>query len=255
MDVETGKPKPRFWEQKRPTHLLTGRVFCGECSTALQSVGRDYLACRVATAAGPCSSRASVRRGPLEALILGALSSEMMLPELVTVFVEEFTAEWNRLSCERSGAAAGRRRELALVERKLAGLIDAIADGLRTAGLREKLEELEARQAKLRTEIAADTAGNTAPLLHPNLAEIYRVRVQGLRAAMQKSASPETREALRALIARVEIHHARDGETEPRIELFGHLASLLRAGGAEVPVMFLSSQRGCGDPQPTMPIH
>jgi hypothetical protein len=97
VDVETGKPKPRFWEQKRPSHLLTGRVFCGECSTAFQSVGRDYLACRVATAAGPCSNSASVRRGPLEARILNALSSEMMWPELVAVFVEEFAAEWNRL--------------------------------------------------------------------------------------------------------------------------------------------------------------
>ena len=127
----------------------------------------------------------------------------MMRPELVAVFVEEFAAEWNRLSGERSVQTAAKRRELGLVERKLAGLIDAIADGLRTAGLREKLEGLEARQAELRAEIATSTADNTAPMLHPNLAATYRTRVQGLRDAMQKSASPEVREALRALIARV----------------------------------------------------
>jgi hypothetical protein len=100
-------------------------------------------------------------------------------------------------------------------------------DGLRTAGLREKLEGLEARQAKLRAEIATSMADNTAPILHPNLAETYRVRVQGLRDAIQKSASPEIREALRALIARVEIHPAGDGRTEPRIELIGNLAAML----------------------------
>ncbi|WP_421991353.1 hypothetical protein [Roseococcus sp.] len=36
--------------------------------------------------------------------------------------------------------------------------MDAIADGLRTAGLRERLEQLEARQAELRREIAAGVA-------------------------------------------------------------------------------------------------
>jgi len=122
-----------------------------------------------------------------------------------------------------------------------AGLIDAIADGLRTAGLREKLEGLEARQAELRAEIATSMADNTAPMLHPNLAETYRVRVQGLHDAIQKSASPEIREALSALIARVEIHPAGDGRTEPRTELLGNLAAMLRAGGAEVPEAFLSS--------------
>ena len=59
----------------------------------------------------------------------------------------------------------------------------------------------------------------------------------------KKSASPEIREALRALIAKVEVHPAGDGKTEHRIEPVGHLASLLRAGGAKVRVIFLFSAR------------
>ena len=45
----------------------------------------------------------------------------------------------------------------------------------------------------LPAEIATSMADNTAPMLHPNLAETYRVRAQGLRDAIQKSASPEIR--------------------------------------------------------------
>jgi len=45
----------------------------------------------------------------------------------------------------------------------------------------------------LPAEIATSMADNTVPMLHPNLAETYRVRVQGLRDAIQKSASPEIR--------------------------------------------------------------
>ena len=181
---------------------------------------------------------------PVGGAHLAALGSELMRPELVAAFVGEFTAEWNRLAGSRGADLSAKRRELAQVERKHAGLIDAIADGLRSAGLREKLEELESRRAVLQVELEQGALAATAPVFHGKLAETYRARVAGLRDAMQKSASPEIREALRALIARVDIHPAGAGKTEPRIELVGHLASLLRAGGAEVPAMFLCSAKG-----------
>jgi hypothetical protein len=41
-------PRRRFWDQKRPQHLLSGKLVCGSCGKPLASVGRDYLACRVA---------------------------------------------------------------------------------------------------------------------------------------------------------------------------------------------------------------
>ncbi|MDB5375629.1 MAG: putative recombinase [Rubritepida sp.] len=152
-----------------------------------------------------------------------------MQPELVAAFVGEFSAEWNRLSGSRSGALTARRRELAQVERKLTGLMEALADGFRTTGLRERLEELEARQTELRREIATGEAMAPAPLFLPNLSEVYRARVTSLRDAMQQSASPEIREALRALIARVEVH-------ADRLELTGHLTSMLRAAGVQGPL-------------------
>src|SRR5690606_7846576 len=49
-DDSTGSTRRRFWEQRRPAHLLTGLVQCGHCRTPFQAVGRDYLACRVAIA-------------------------------------------------------------------------------------------------------------------------------------------------------------------------------------------------------------
>lgn len=86
VDVSVSEaPRRRFWEQKRPQHLLSGKLVCGACGKPLASVGRDYLACRVAIADGPCSNRARVRRGPLEAAVLVALGSELMQPELVGI--------------------------------------------------------------------------------------------------------------------------------------------------------------------------
>ena len=40
-------------------------------------------------------------------------------------------------------------------------------------------------------------------------------------------------EAIRALIDRVEVHPPQQGAREPRIELQGHLASMLRAAGLD----------------------
>jgi site-specific DNA recombinase len=73
----------------------------------------------------------------LEAQILDALRDRLMRPEHVAVFVQEFAAEWNRLVAEASAEIAVQHRELEVIEHKLTGLIDAIADGLRAPGLHQ----------------------------------------------------------------------------------------------------------------------
>ena len=71
--------------------------------------------------------------------------------------------------------------------------------------------------------------------------EVYRTRVAELRAQLPTSASPEIQEALRALISRVEVHPTAGDDAGPQIELIGHLAALLSAGGAAVPAVMLGS--------------
>jgi hypothetical protein len=84
---------------------------------------------------GPCGNPSSVRRTALEAQVLEALGSQLMQPDLVAEFVAEFTRELNRLAAEASAGIDGKGRELEGVRRKLSGLIDAIADGLRAPGV------------------------------------------------------------------------------------------------------------------------
>ena len=38
----------RFWERRRPGHLLTGLVRCGSCGGRVTAVGGAYLACAAA---------------------------------------------------------------------------------------------------------------------------------------------------------------------------------------------------------------
>ena len=86
-----------------------------------------------------------------------------MRPELVKEFIVEFTKETNRHRHEIELEQEAKHKELANVTRRLNGLIDAIADGLRTPGLKAKLDETERCKAAL--EKSLSTAGFRKGLL------------------------------------------------------------------------------------------
>ena len=225
-DTET----PALWQSRRPRHVLTAKILCGSCGSIFYAVGRDYLTCPTAERHGPCSNKVRVRRSRLEADVLDALGTRLMEPDKVADFVAGFTTEWNRLTAEASIGADARRRELEAVRRKLTGLIDAIAEGFRAPGLQRTLDELETTKASLEAEVAA-MMPPALPRLHPNLAEVYRDKIARLREALTGEGGEEVVEAIRALIDRVEVHPPAETGGSARIELVGHLASMLRAAG------------------------
>jgi site-specific DNA recombinase len=119
---------------------------------------------------GTCENRRSIRRGVFENIIIDALKHELMAPELVAEFVDEFHRQVNR---QRQGAELQRamlESELATVVRKLDGLVEAIADGLRAAGLQQRLDDLEARKVELETQLAAPAPSPVR--LDPNLGQM-----------------------------------------------------------------------------------
>lgn len=93
-----------------------------------------------------------------------------MAPELIEEFVRAVQKESNRQRREEDAISGVKRRELTEVSRKLNGLIDAIADGLRAPGLQQRLDELEARKVELEREITTEPASPVR--LHPNLGQV-----------------------------------------------------------------------------------
>jgi DNA invertase Pin-like site-specific DNA recombinase len=231
-------PPDHLWHYRRAPTLLSGKVVCGACGGSFITSGRDYMACKAMVRQGTCGNKVRLRRGKLEVQVLGALAHDLMRPELVAEFVAAFTAEWNRLAKAATTGAVDKQRDLDGVERKVSGLIDAIADGLRAQGLQDKLDELERRKVALELELAQASHVQTLPRLHPNLAEVYRARVSSLREAMSDSkGGAEVMEAARALIDRLEVHPQAETGGAPRLELIGHLSAMLRAGGFARPTI------------------
>ncbi len=222
-----------LWQHRRAPNLLSGKVACGACGSPYITSGKDYMACKAAIKQGTCSNTVRTRRTRLEGQVLDALGNNLMCPDAVALFVREFTVEWNRLAAGRAVDETARRRELEGITRKLDNLVDAIAEGVRAPGLQGRLDELTRRQKELEAELANASGQSRIPLLHPNLSALYRQRVAHLQERLEGGSGREVLEAARALIELVEIHPPMDGGKAPRIELVGHLTSLLRAAGVE----------------------
>ena len=193
--------RERWWEQRRAQHLLSGKCVCGICGGTFTNIGRDYLACSAARKQGTCTNSQGLRRAGLDAMILDALRTQLMQPDLVAEFVTEFTQEWNRLQAQRSAVQATHQRELETVRRRLSGLVDAIADGMRAPDLQQKLDELGARRKVLEAELAAAPAA--APRLMPNLAEVYKEKVTKLHEALSGADGTEALEQNPFIPARI----------------------------------------------------
>ena len=228
-DRVTKARKTRFWEKRRPKHLLTGLVKCGCCGNSMTAIGKGYLACDAARNTGNCSNRRSVRRQVLEHAVLDALKHKLMKPEHVKEFIAAFHKEVNRQRQSLDLEFDQKRRELAAVDRKLEGLYDAIADGLRTPGLLGKLKELEAKKGVLKAALAKTPP--SVPRLHPNLAELYRKKVERLHEALSDpTARTEAAEILHGLIEVITVVVSKD---RFEIELVGEIANMIELAGTK----------------------
>jgi DNA invertase Pin-like site-specific DNA recombinase len=227
---DPGSSRPRFWERRHPRHLLSGKIFCGVCNGPFAANRGRYYSCN-GVRRGICTNRKTVERKALETRVLGILANQMMDPELAEAFAEEFTREWNRLAAEGSATEGRVRRELDGVTRKIDGLVDAIANGMRGSSLQAKLSALETDRDRLEQSLAA--VKPTKVRLLPNLGALYRRQVGNLRDALAKGEADEAIEAARVLIERVVIHPTPKGRP-PGVSMDGRLAAMLTAAQPEL---------------------
>jgi site-specific DNA recombinase len=85
--------------------------------------------------------------------------------------------------------------------RQIDRLVDANADGMPAAAVKNRLAALEARRLEL--EALAKSSVAPAPRLHPNLAEVYRQRVAELAQVLTQNNAAEARELVRSLMGSI----------------------------------------------------
>ena len=78
---------------RRPNYLLSGLLKCGTCGGGFSKISQSHYGCSTARNKGTCDNLRTVRRDVLEATVLDGLKNQLMHPELVTAFVDEFHRE------------------------------------------------------------------------------------------------------------------------------------------------------------------
>jgi hypothetical protein len=217
-----------FWSKRRPRYLFSGLMRCGVCGGGFSKISEAHFGCSTARNKGEtvCGNRLTIRRDALEATVMEGLSTRLMDPDLFKVFAQEFAAEWNRLQAEGESSLDRVRSEHQRVCRQIDRLIDALADGEPAARLKDKLREFERRRLELQREL--ETAKAPAPRLHPNVAEVYRRKVEELHNALRQEDAAPARELVRGLVEAI-VLLPEDGRL--KVEVRGELAEILRLSG------------------------
>ena len=164
----------------RPRHLLSGLLECGVCGGPYSMRGHERNGCsnHVMTGTcsngtcsnGTCSNGRGIRRSVIEERVLAGLKDRLMEPEAAAEAMRTYAEETNQIDRERRASGASDRKELAVVEKKIASMIAVIEDRGYVRGMVKRLLELEARQDELTERLTAAPAD--LPDIHPNIAGI-----------------------------------------------------------------------------------
>ena len=139
----------------RSRHLLSGLIRCGECGGGYTLAGKDYYRCSRNRERGTCSSSASIRVAHVEDAVLAALQTQLLTPDLVKLFTEEFRREVDRLTRTRGEADAQARKRLAELEVEIGNLAQHFLAGAVSPTLSGMLAEREAEKARLERQLLA----------------------------------------------------------------------------------------------------
>ena len=231
---------------RRPRYLLSGLLRCGTCGGGFSKVSQSHYGCSTARNKGICGNLLTVRRDALEAKVLDGLRHQLMKPEMVKIFVDEFYREVNRQASEQDARRDCATRDLAKTERDIGRLIEAIKAGVLGAAIKDEMAALEARRSDLHDQLKAVPPPTLR--LHPNVAALYQAKIISLREALNDEATrTEAADCIRRLIEEIRLVPEKG---RLRIELFGQLAALINltnqhppSGGTRVPATLVAGAR------------
>ena len=131
-------------DARRPRHLLSGLLVCGVCGAGMSvhdrdKTGKTRARCSTQRESGACEHCRVYYLEGIERVVVEGLRSELRAPVLIAEFVKVYQEERQRLARTASRDRARVEHRLGEIRRALTRLVDALADGLTTAGaVREK---------------------------------------------------------------------------------------------------------------------
>ncbi|WP_460452535.1 recombinase zinc ribbon domain-containing protein [Alsobacter sp. SYSU BS001988] len=135
----------------RARFLLSGLLRCGCCGGGYMVIGKDRYGCATRRQKGACDNGRTITRQEIESRVLAGLKERLLAPDLVAAFMTALQGELTRERTRRLASAGQRAKTLAEIDRRIAGMLRAIEDGLYEPSMKD-------RMAALRTEREAHLA-------------------------------------------------------------------------------------------------
>ncbi len=207
---------------RRPKHLFSGLLVCGECGSHYTIKSGDYYGCAAHTNRGPgiCANGKQVRRDRLEEGVLGLIFDEVFSPDTVVYLTRKVNEAIERLSASPDESHRRQQTDLAQARAELENVKDAIRRGIVTPTTKGMLEECERRTAELETAARAEPPASAKVVALPHVVAAY---LDDFRGTLGK----DTDQA-RALLAKL-IGHVTLRRRDDRLvaEVRGNLPGLL----------------------------
>ncbi len=218
----------RLHKRRRPKHMFSGLVRCGCCGASYTIKTQDQLACTAHRERGTCTNNRTIRVADLERRVLEGIKQRLLAPDAVAEFLTEYHTERKRLNAKMRHDRQQIGKRLALLERQIANIIDAIADGVATTGMKSRLIEMETEKERLAADLAAISDASDVVELHPASIEVYRRRIAELQEALRANEDDrrEAVNAIRSLVTSIEVI-PREGRGKFDLNVKGALAELL----------------------------
>ena len=212
----------------RARYLLSGLLRCGCCGGDYIMLNKQSYGCSNRKRKGTCDNAVTIRREEIDARVLIGLKERLLAPELVQSFLEGYADEVKRERERQKAAHAQHEKKKTEIDRKIAGIMKAIEDGLYEPAMKERLAELKAQKVKLEHESQLADLPDISIIQHPRAAEVYRRWVEKLETTLNGDDPEEAMDLIRSLIDRVELIPRKNG---PGLDatLYGALAEIMRA--------------------------
>ncbi|WP_352515820.1 MULTISPECIES: zinc ribbon domain-containing protein [unclassified Mesorhizobium] len=218
----------KLHHRRRPKHMFSGLVRCGCCGASYTVKNRNQLACAAHREKGTCTNNRTIRVGELEKRVLEGIQRRLLAPDAIAGFLAEYHAEHKRLNAMNRERQREVERRHAGIDRQIANVVDAIADGVATTSMKSKLLDLEREKENLARELQAMAAAESIAEFHPAAVTVYRRQVSELQDALQSDECERHQAAriIRSLVTGIEIIPT-EGRGQVELKVRGALAELL----------------------------
>ena len=227
--IKAGAARHDLHSTHRARFLLSGLMKCACCGGNLTIMGKDRFGCSTRRRRGTCTNALSITRQSIEERVLIGLKERLVTPELVSIFIKEFQAEYARLRSEALASHDQTTKLVADVEKKIKSIMAAIEDGLYQQEMKARMDALVAEKTRL---LQSAQSGELAEkvVLQPRMYELYARKVRDLESLFQQGGAvgQAAMETIRSLISKVTIGTINENNGYDAV-LHGDLAVILGA--------------------------